>query len=170
MEEGIKKVNALRAGIWIVTLLVLGGGVAFMVFAEVGQYYEVNFYLIVEFFTLVATVALAWFWWHLPHALSNWRLTQAFLASLLFALFSVTIAAASYAICHLVYTPDGRNFLQISAAFIFPAAFTGLLYAFPPLQVEQTILPGGGIGQIVARVLIALIMFGIIAWLFLYNF
>ena len=170
MDKQIKALNALRAGIWVAALLILGAAVAFMVFAEVGQYYQVNFYLIVEFFTLLATVALAWLWLHLASSTSGWILTQTFLASLLFVLLSVAIAAASYAICHLVYTPDGRNFLQISAAFVFPALFTLLMYAFPPLQVEQTILPGGGIGQLVLRVLIGVIMFGIVVWLFMYNF
>lgn len=170
MEEGIKKANALRAGIWITTLLVLGIAVAVMMIAEVGQYYQVNFYLIVEFFTLLLTVSLAWLWLHLATSTSGWILTQTFWVSLLFILLSVAIAAGSYAICPLVYTSDGRNSLQISAAFIFPAAFAGLLYLVPPLQVEQTILPGGGIGQIVVRWLIALIMLSVIVWLFMYNF
>lgn len=167
MEGSIERANTQRKCIWVAVLLIIGAAAAFMVFAEVGQYYNVGRYLIVELCTTVAMIALAWLWLHLATSTSGWILTQTFMASLLFILIALALA---YAICHLVYTPDGRNFLDISAVFALPAVFAGLMYACPPLQIEQVILPGGGIGQIVARGLIAFLMAGITVWVFMYNF
>lgn len=168
MQE-TKAENARRVAIWVACLLFVGGIVAVLMLAEVGQYYQVTRYLIVEAITLFFTVALAWAWFHFATT-ANWILTQTFLASLLFILLSVVIAAVSYAVCPHVYTPDGRNSLQITAAFVFPLAFTALMYFRPPLEIAPNILPGGGIGQIVVRGFLSLVALGGIVWLFMYNF
>ncbi len=170
MEKQIREQNALRAGIWVAALLIFGGLVAFMVFAEVGQYYKVGRYLFWEAVALLAMLALTAIWFHLATATSGWVLTQTFLASLAFVFTAWALAALLFLVCHLVYTPDGRNFLELSAVFVLPAAFTGLMYRFPPLQIEQEILPFGGVVQNVTRWLIAAIALGGIAGLFWYNF
>lgn len=170
MNDPIKVANAVRIGVWVATLLGLGGAVAFMMFAEYGQYYEVIPYVIWEGGATLAMVILAWIWLFLTTCTFGWVVTHTFLASLLFVGISWGISFGFWAICPVIYTPDGRNFMPLNTVLILSAAFTGLMYAFPSLQVEAGILPGGGVGQIVVRYLIAFFMLVSIAYLFWYNF
>ena len=170
MDDRIKKADNFRKVIWFVALLICWALVAFVVFAEVGQYYEVGAYLLWLVGAFVAMSVLAAIWLHLATTTSGFVVTQTFLASLLFVLFSWGIAAIFYSICHVVYTPDGRNYLQLSAVFFLPATFSALMYACPTFQIKQEILPWGGVFQLATRILITAAMAVFALWLFRQNF
>ena len=174
----IRRRNLMRSLGWCAVTLAFGAYFALTVSwdAYLEKYYDVKGYSLVLIVQTVAQLALTWGWWHLATSRNvhvtgyrHWISTHGGTATLFSVLTAWLLAVLAHILC-TAFLVVGSSGVVIHTVFMLPLLYTAMSYFLPPLEICQVILPGGGLGQKAARILIGLAALGVAGWLFFWDF
>ena len=167
--DSIRKWNWARSIFWYAALALVGVVIGLTVNADsyLERYYDVFWYMIVEFVVTVGALFFTWLWWHLATSESTrvqgprmWISEHGALSPLISSLPVWLIALFGHFISFTWLTLGSNNY-PIYPIFILPLLYMALTYALPPMEIRATILPFGGKWvQLVARGIICVALIG----------
>lgn len=157
--DEINRRNMFREAIWCIVIAFWGVGIAFAAWQNryVQQYYYETEYavavLILTFCTL-AWVALCWFWSSSDsgkaQSMRLWISENGTLAPVLSFIPVWIFASLTHFVCTSLCIERDSGYV-IFSVFTMPFVYMALTYALPPIEIKETILPGGPVVQRITR-------------------
>ena len=164
--------NRIRKIIWFALLIAWGAFLLVAVNADsyFSRYYNVQAVMLGEIVQLCFTLLTVWLWWYCAtsesvkaQGIRKWISEHGCLATLL-SFFPVWMAAAVAQILCLTTFTLGTTAYGFYSLCTIPFLYMALAYFLPPIEISQTILPGGTIVQKFVRgVLVAALLASIAA-------
>ncbi|MBQ9348594.1 MAG: hypothetical protein IJT94_14870 [Oscillibacter sp.] len=180
MPKSIRRANLVRRAGGAAALImcaVLNIILVLLQYSLQGNSASVQQYIDNLSFTLLILFIFQQIWWTLftteflaLSGLRSFSEQHSFLISLGFALFSFLFAGIQYVRCHAILLQGSEQSYLLSCVFELPLVLTCMMFACPPVNVSQVLLPGRGILYAILRFAVSGILLGLAVRLFAINF